>query len=74
MRLEHLPVGERDVVAEELQAAGRVCSDELVQQNLGHEELMTTFASYGNLGRSQQADIMTTLATQMDAAPPQVLR
>jgi integrase len=27
-------------------------------QNLGHEELMTTFASYGTLSRSQQADIM----------------
>jgi integrase/recombinase XerD len=39
-------------------------------QNLGHEELMTTFASYGNLGRSQQADIMATLAKQMDTALP----
>jgi integrase len=27
-------------------------------QNLGHEELMTTFASYGTLSRTQQADIM----------------
>jgi integrase len=43
-------------------------------QNLGHEELMTTFASYGNLCRSQQADIMATLATQMDTALPQVSR
>ena len=41
-------------------------------QNLGHEELMTTFASYGNLGRSQQADIMATLAKQMDAAQSEV--
>jgi integrase len=41
-------------------------------QNLGHEELMTTFASYGNLGRSQQADLMATLAKQMDAAQSEV--
>jgi integrase/recombinase XerD len=31
-------------------------------QNLGHEELMTTFASYGNLGRSQQAELGTSSA------------
>jgi integrase len=31
-------------------------------QNLGHEELMTTFASYGMLSRNQQADIMVALA------------
>jgi integrase/recombinase XerD len=30
-------------------------------QNLGHEELMTTFASYGTLSRNQQADIMGAL-------------
>lgn len=29
-------------------------------QNLGHEELMTTFASYGALSRSQQAEIMAS--------------
>jgi integrase len=43
-------------------------------QNLGHEELMTTFASYGNLGRSQQADIMATLAKQTDTAQSEVAR
>ena len=31
-------------------------------QNLGHEELMTTFASYGTLSRNQQADIMGAFA------------
>jgi hypothetical protein len=31
-------------------------------QNLGHEEPMTTFASYGTLSRHQQADIMGALA------------
>ena len=41
-------------------------------QNLGHDELMTTFASYGNLGRSQQADIMAKLAKAPDIALPQV--
>ncbi len=30
-------------------------------QNLGHEEVMTTFASYGTLSRGQQADIMAAL-------------
>lgn len=30
-------------------------------QNLGHEELMTTFASYGTLSRNQQAEIMASL-------------
>jgi len=30
-------------------------------QNLGHEELMTTFASYGTLSRTQQAEIMRSL-------------
>jgi hypothetical protein len=43
-------------------------------QNLGHEELMTTFASYGNLGRSQQADIMSTLAKQAEIAQSEVAR
>jgi integrase len=31
-------------------------------QNLGHEELMTTFTSYGTLSRNQQADIMKSLS------------
>lgn len=31
-------------------------------QNLGHEELMTTFTSYGTLSRSQQAEIMKALS------------
>lgn len=31
-------------------------------QNLGHEELMTTFTSYGTLSRHQQADIMKSLS------------
>ena len=31
-------------------------------QNLGHEELMTTFASYGALSRSQQAEIMASMS------------
>jgi integrase len=43
-------------------------------QNLGHEELMTTFASYGSLGRSQQADIMATLARQSEIAQSEVAR
>jgi integrase len=30
-------------------------------QNLGHEELMTTFASYGTLSRGQQAEIMASI-------------
>jgi integrase len=34
-------------------------------QNLGHEELMTTFASYGTLSRTQQADIMGALSRQI---------
>lgn len=32
-------------------------------QNLGHEDVMTTFASYGTLSRSQQAEIMETLSS-----------
>jgi integrase len=32
-------------------------------QNLGHEELMTTFASYGTLSRTQQAEIIRSLPT-----------
>jgi integrase len=31
-------------------------------QNLGHEEVMTTFASYGTLSRGQQAEIMAALS------------
>jgi integrase len=31
-------------------------------QNLGHEELMTTFTSYGTLSRNQQADIMASIS------------
>ncbi len=32
-------------------------------QNLGHEELMTTFASYGTLSRTQQVEIMGAFKT-----------
>jgi integrase len=32
-------------------------------QNLGHEEVMTTFASYGTLSRGQQAEIMGALSS-----------
>jgi integrase len=31
-------------------------------QNLGHTEMMTTFASYGTLSRSQQREIMAELS------------
>ena len=31
-------------------------------QNLGHEELMTTFAAYGTLSRSQQAELMASMS------------
>jgi integrase len=31
-------------------------------QNLGHEEMMTTFASYGALSRSQQAEIIGSMS------------
>jgi integrase len=34
-------------------------------QNLGHEELMTTFVSYGTLSRTQQAEIMGALSRQI---------
>jgi integrase len=34
-------------------------------QNLGHEELMTTIASYGTLSRTQQADIIRALSRQI---------
>jgi hypothetical protein len=30
-------------------------------QNLGHEDLTTTFASYGTLSRGQQSQIMSKL-------------
>lgn len=33
-------------------------------QNLGHEELMTTFASYGALSRNQQAEIMASMSLE----------
>jgi integrase len=33
-------------------------------QNLGHEELMTTFASYGALSRNQQAEIMGAMSAE----------
>ena len=38
-------------------------------QNLGHDRVMTTFASYGAIDRVRQAAIMNTLGT---AKPPQV--
>jgi hypothetical protein len=31
-------------------------------QNLGHSEMMTTFASYGMLSRGQQSEIMSGLS------------
>jgi integrase len=37
-------------------------SIEAMSQNLGHEELMTTFASYGSLSRSQQAEIIGSMS------------
>lgn len=33
-------------------------------QNLGHEELMTTFASYGALSRNQQGDIIASMSAK----------
>jgi integrase len=32
-------------------------------QNLGHEEMMTTFASYGTLSRGRQAEVMGSLSS-----------
>ena len=41
-------------------------------QNLGHEELMTTFTSYGTLSRGQQAEIISSMSVnaEPDAYPP----
>lgn len=39
-------------------------------QNLGHDDLMTTLASYGRLSRSQQAEIMEALSRQVYALAP----
>ena len=39
-------------------------------QNLGHEEFMTTFASYGALRRSQQAEIMASMSVTCTLTEP----
>ena len=36
-------------------------------QNLGHDELMTTFTSYGALSRNQQSEIMAGLSAHKDS-------
>lgn len=36
-------------------------------QNLGHDNVLTTFTSYGEVGRQRQADILKELASPQDA-------
>jgi hypothetical protein len=39
-----------------------VCGDVLfTSQNLGHENVLTTFSSYGDVGRQRQAEIIRSL-------------
>ena len=40
-------------------------------QNLGHEQVLTTFMSYGNIEQNRQAEIIKTLSTQ--SKPPTVV-
>jgi len=39
-------------------------------QNLGHEQVLTTFTSYGEVGRGRQAEIMRDFATTGSLAAP----
>lgn len=39
-------------------------------QNLGHEEVMTTFTSYGSVPRHRQAEIMRNLTRPQNPTPP----
>lgn len=41
-------------------------------QNLGHEEVLTTFTSYGEVGNQRQGEIIRGLAMQQDTASPDV--
>jgi integrase len=41
-------------------------------QNLGHENVLTTFTSYGEVGRQRQTEIIRGLATPQQAAQPDV--
>ena len=41
-------------------------------QNLGHENVLTTFTSYGEVGRQRQAEIIRGLATPQQAAQPDI--
>jgi integrase len=41
-------------------------------QNLGHEEVLTTFRSYGAVGTRRQGEIIMGLATPQPTAPPNV--
>ena len=46
-------------------------------QNLGHENCLTTFSSYGEIPPAPQAEIIRGLAAPsrpVDATPPEVLR
>jgi integrase len=49
-----------------VQLGQKVCPDieamKAWSQNLGHEEIMTTFSSYGALSRGQQAEILASLS------------
>ena len=40
---------------------GNIAAMKAWSQNLGHEELMTTFTSYGALNRNQQAELMASI-------------
>jgi integrase len=40
-------------------------------QNLGHENVLTTFTSYGNVTQHRQDDILERMATRDSSAPPE---
>lgn len=41
-------------------------------QNLGHEKVLTTFLSYGEVARQRQGDILRDLSTSKEAQKPDV--
>ena len=57
---------------------GQVCKSaeeyKAWSQNLGHENVLTTFLSYGDVGRHRQAEIIRTLGMSEQRAGPQPQR
>jgi hypothetical protein len=55
-----------------LQLGGQICKSpeeyKAWSQNLGHENVLTTFSSYGDVARPRQAEILRALGTSEQRA------